>query len=961
MTMIPAAQVKGQVHFGIITMRTDEFEAVLQRFPPQDNAMGQNRLYSLSRFSVGQTEYTVAVMRCPEQGEGEAQDAARDLIDELDPRWLVVVGIAGGVPSDDFSLGDVIVGTQVVDFTREAVKQGKPSEYDLAGGPAHKQVRSVVAHLSALKNELGEWNSDEAITLPRPGVNLGPEKFYGSDDWRNKTRQSLEKHFAAVRKPLVETGPIASSDRLVKDADRIDLLTDYVRSVRCVEMEAAGVYRAARRAEREYPMLIVRGLSDIVGYKRSDEWTRYACHTAASFTSALLRVIAPLVKTSPTPQPPPSPEIGRGRGQGEREVCHSTLPTQPYFFGREKELAIIADAISPEARTWGALIDGPGGIGKTALAIRAGHAASTEQFEFKLFLSAKVRELTSQGEQPLEDFMLPNYMALLAELSCALGEADIAKINPNERAKAVTRALANRRALLVIDNLETFDERERVRVFQFLGRLPATCKAIVTSRRRADVDARAIRLDRLAQREALDLMAALAENNRHLARATEQDRQSLYEITNGNPLLIKWTAGQLGRGHCRTVAEACAFLRAAPKDNDPLEFILGDLLETFTESETSVLAALTHFTQPAKVKWIADLAGLAEPAAQTALEDLADRALLLADPEVRSFALPPLAAHFIRNRRPEAVAQTAGRLTDRAYALALENGGGDNYEGFRVLEAEWPTIEAALPRFLQGENERLQKLCSALNRFLGFSGRWDERLSLNQQAEAKALAAKYFYNAGWRARNAGWVYYLRQQAQEVLDCAARCEKYWQESLSAGAREKAVAIRLRGLGHRLEKDYTAAMVDHKEALELDRARAPESQDVASGLNSLAEVERLSGDYLSAERHYRESLRIAEKINNREMIAVRIGNLATLALDREQWAEAESLAREALALAEKVGRQELVGSDCWRLARALARQGYQAEGLPYARRAVQILEKLRSPDLDEAREVLKECEG
>ena len=634
MAMIPAAQVKSQVHFGIITMRTDEFEAVLHRFPPQDNAMGQNRLYSLSRFSVGQTEYTVAVMRCPEQGEGEAQDAARDLIDELDPRWLVVVGIAGGVPHDDFSLGDVIVGTQIVDFTREAVKQDKPSEYDLAGGPAHKRVRSLVAQLSALKNELGEWNSDEAITLPRPGVSLGPEKFYGSDDWRNKTRQSLEKHFAAVRKPLVETGPIASSDRLVKDADRIDLLTDYVRSVRCVEMEAAGVYRAARRAEREYPMLIVRGLSDIVGYKRSDEWTRYACHTAASFTSALLRVIAPLVKTSPTPQPPPSPDFGRRErgGQGEREVCHSTLPTLPYFFGREKELATIADAISPEARTWGALIDGPGGIGKTALAIQAGHLASTEQFEFKLFLSAKVRELTPQGEQELADFMLPNYMALLAELARALGEDGIAKIDPNERAKAVTRALTDRRALLVIDNLETFDERERVRVFQFLGRLPVTCKAIVTSRRRADVDARAVRLDRLEQKDALALMAALAQNNRHLTRATERERQDLYEITNGNPLLIKWTAGQLGRGHCRTVAEACAFLRAAPKDNDPLEFIFGDLLETFTESETAVLAALTHFTQPAQVKWLADMAGLAEREAQTALEDLADRALLVADP-----------------------------------------------------------------------------------------------------------------------------------------------------------------------------------------------------------------------------------------------------------------------------------------------------------------------------------------
>src|SRR5205085_11371881 len=104
---------------------------------------------------------------------------------------------------------------------------------------------------------------------------------------------------------------------------------------------------------------------------------------------------------------------------------------------------------------------------------------------------------------------------------------------------------------------------------------------------------------------------------------------------NGNPLLIRWTVGQLGRegSHCRTIAEACTFLRAAPKGNDPLEYIFGDLLDTFTESEIAVLAALVHFTQPAKVNWIADVAGIAEQAARTALEDLTDRALLLTSDE----------------------------------------------------------------------------------------------------------------------------------------------------------------------------------------------------------------------------------------------------------------------------------------------------------------------------------------
>jgi hypothetical protein len=145
------------------------------------------------------------------------------------------------------------------------------------------------------------------------------------------------------------------------------------------------------------------------------------------------------------------------------KAIHDNLPHQPYFFGREAELARIKDALDPESAGWGVLIDGAGGIGKTALAIRAGHLASDEIFPTKIFLSAKTRELTPQGEQKLEDFQLPNYMALLAELARELGEDEIAKGNPNERAKEVRRALESRQALGIIDNLETSEEPSRQR------------------------------------------------------------------------------------------------------------------------------------------------------------------------------------------------------------------------------------------------------------------------------------------------------------------------------------------------------------------------------------------------------------------------------------------------------------------------------------------------------------------
>ncbi|MEK7326450.1 MAG: tetratricopeptide repeat protein [Chloroflexota bacterium] len=644
-----------------------------------------------------------------------------------------------------------------------------------------------------------------------------------------------------------------------------------------------------------------------------------------------------------------------------QQARRSELPHQPYFFGREEELARIADALDPEAVGWGVLIDGPGGIGKTALAIRAGHLAPAQHYPTKIFLSAKVRELTPHGEQKLEDFMLTNYMALLAELARELGDDAIAKIDPKERANAVRRLLSGQHALIIIDNLETFEEVERERLFQFLRRLPHSCKAIVTSRRRTDVAAEIIRLDRLSPEAAQQLIAKLAERNKLLAHASEKERQQLYEVTHGNPLLIEWIVGQLGRSgsQCRTIVDACKFIEVAPKGNNPLEYVFGDLLDTFTDSETTVLAALSYFTQPAKMKWIVELASLSELATQTALEDLTDRALLVSDTQASAYFLPPLAAAFLRRKRPEVIAQTGKRLTDSAYALALENG-HRNYERFPVLEAEWPQIAAALPLFLQGENARLQRLCRALNKFMEFSGRWDELLGLSLKAEEKALTANAKNDAGWRAYDAAWVYRLREQAAEVLTSAACAQAYWRE-VNAGARERAIAIRLRGIGHRLEKDYPAAIAAYQEALALDRALSVESEDVAGGLNALAGVERESGDYASAERDYREALRIAKKVDYREGATYITGNLAELTLDYEDWPAAEALAHEALLLAEGIRKEWDIGANCVRLAKALARQGRPAEGLPYAQRAIEIFTKLPSPEMVNALAVLKECGG
>jgi len=657
----------------------------------------------------------------------------------------------------------------------------------------------------------------------------------------------------------------------------------------------------------------------------------------------------------------------------------NTLPHQPYFFGRVKELATIADAISPDSRTWGALIDGPGGIGKTALAIKAAHDAPAELFERKIFITAKVRELTAEGEAKLTDFTRPTYLAMLDELGKELGADGLEKLAPDERPNELRLALAGKKALIIFDNLETLPEEERTRLFQFLSRLPTGNKAIVTSRRRTDVDARIVRLDRLARDEALQLIAELAAKYPRLARASQKEREDLYEITQGNPLFIRWIAGQLGRdgSQCRTIAEACAFIDKAPaKHNDPLEYIFGDLLETFTADETKVLAALTYFSLPAKLKWIADMTNLPERACETALEDLTDRSILTSDLPAQTYFLPPLTAKFIRTRRPDAVTQTGDALTNRATALAMQYGGSTNYEGFRTLDAEWDFLSAALPRLLTGDNDRLQTVCAQLFQFLHFTSRLDNLLWLSEQAEVRAITTNDKESAGWQAYRAGVAYNIRNQPTEVLACAARAAKHWQDSTPFN---KASAIYLRGHGHKLNKDYLAAIVAYREALGIDRSISPESKYVAIALNDLAGAEHLNKDYLAAEHDYHAALRIAKKNNIQEGIAEFTGNLAALALDRAAEAEdeapvlreAEGLAREALALAEKVGRQELIAGDCHRIAKALLMQSKSkfnfdlqeamlSEAEALSRRAIEIFTRLRSPKLQSAQQTLAEIE-
>jgi nucleoside phosphorylase len=308
---MPSSANDCQADIAVITIREDEQAAVVDRLQGRGYLECENRTYIVgdAPSSLDEHVYRVAVVASMEQGPGYAQKAAEDAIADLHPRWLALVGIAGAVPDNEFTLGDVVVAERVHDFSVSAVWQDESGQSHSAnrdqGGPLSERVRNLAKLLQPLSSkEAKGWNDPDRIGVPRPAVDLSPSKFYGSDLWREKTKESLDGHFrpAARTAPLVTARSIASSGTLMKDAAIMQQFLDSSREIAAVEMELGGVYKAARRQDHEYPILAIRGISDVVGFKRDPGWTTYACHTAAAFFFALLRVMPPrFIGPRPTP------------------------------------------------------------------------------------------------------------------------------------------------------------------------------------------------------------------------------------------------------------------------------------------------------------------------------------------------------------------------------------------------------------------------------------------------------------------------------------------------------------------------------------------------------------------------------------------------------------------------------------------------------------------------------------
>ena len=671
--------------------------------------------------------------------------------------------------------------------------------------------------------------------------------------------------------------------------------------------------------------------------------------------------------------------------QGQRpENVPDNLPRyNDVFVGRKQEIARCLEALSPEERGWGVAIDGIGGMGKTALALEVAHLARQQAlFDAYLFVSAKTTRLSTEGVRQ-ETLALSSLDSFCREFAKGLGQKDIVKMtDATERRRALLDALRGRRTLLIWDNLETLNAEERDMIAEFLRKLPTSNKAIITSRRRTGESAVTIRLDRLLEAEALELMQAKGKSHPRLAQELNATKPeiltALYDASGGNPLALDWTLGQVAhKGY--SISDALERLRNAAKSPDLYGFLFADAAETLSENDRTVLSALAVFLTPAKTAALADATDLAITEIQVSLERLVTLSLVN-ELDGERFGLHPLTRTYIlaavgktdtietaplSGIRFDSAAQ--GKVLRYWVDFAQKYGGEDKdaYQTHDKLEAEWQNLEgvattlwemAGIPGTLKDQQaaQMLIDLENALSNFLRFRGYWDEWVRLAEWRYQAGKALDQWSHAGWGAYHVAWIHLQRADTDRTASSADQMKEMMEQG--GNFEDKAFSTRVQGVIAERRQDWAEAERLYQEALVIYRKLGNEKRE-AIVLTDLGRFALLQGQYDRAESYFKQGLVIEEKLGNKEKQADSYGHLGLLALNRNRPTEARSWYDRELALAQKVGQQNSVAHAQSGLARVLEEEGRYAEALPLAQAALEIRERLRYRNLDFSRQLVE----
>lgn len=741
--------------------------------------------------------------------------------------------------------------------------------------------------------------------------------------------------------------PLSFAEWLRQRRKAFDLTqAELARQVGCSAVLVAKLESGERRPSRQIAALIAEHLE--VPEAEREAFVQFARGLAPAAPAPRPAAPAPL---------PPAP-----------------LPIPPTrLFGRTAELERIAELLAgPEGRL--VTITGPGGVGKTRLALEVAHRIAPRAARFVSLAPVESVELVAPA------------------IAAALGQPLQPAADP---AEALAAALYGRGALLVLDNLEQLladstDQGDQLAALLsgLLQRTP-DLRILATSRERLSLSGEwVIDLSGLGGGDddaAVELFVEAARRLQAGYAPASSERAAIKEIcraVGGLPLAIELAAAWVGT---LSPAEIAAELARSID-------ILATQARDLPARHRSIRAAFDHSWRMLRDEERAALARLSlfhdgftrEAAAYVARANLSLIAALLQKSLLRRagagrYDLHPLVRRLSRERLVED-ATVSLRYIDYYLGLAAlgheELSGQSQREWLDLLAAEHANLRGALElAWRQGMAERGARLGVALQRFWKLRGHyreglaWADRLlglpgaptsvraqllegasrfagALDDWSRAvelagQALALRRADPATDRASLAQALLALGEAEHDILDYAG-AQAHIEEAVALladlddapalSAARNALANVLYDIG-----DEAGALRIHAESLALDLARGDDNASAITRTN-IGLIAALSGDAAAATEALSLALRNFVELGNRSGIIFSLSGIAALAGQAGRQAAAARMLGAADTLRELI-QFPISPSNRPHFERleTLARAGQDPEAFAAARRA------------------------
>ncbi|MEO1762912.1 MAG: NB-ARC domain-containing protein [Cyanobacteria bacterium J06629_18] len=630
------------------------------------------------------------------------------------------------------------------------------------------------------------------------------------------------------------------------------------------------------------------------------------------------------------------------------------LPAREYttFVGRSREIARLTEVLSYKHSAHLISVDGIGGVGKTTLVVEVAYrcleaslntitntdTSNLPTFEAIIFTSAKQNHLTSIGLLPRLIYQR-TLRDICREIARIFEFVEIHNLPLQEQIGVIRHKLSQTRTLLIVDNLETIEDKQDV--LSFLYDLPPTVKVVITTREQTLFVP--VRLNSLSREHGLRLIQHEAKEKD--IDLTNTESQQLYEALSGVPAAMIYAIGQMAAGY---LFEDVLQLIKRPEGDIARFCFTASINPIRNSSPHYLLMALTLFVKPVSRETLASVA-FEKPDPIIVSPGLVKlQQLSLINQKQGRYSLAALTreyawAELVTN--PEFAQELRQRWVNWYLKFSESFADKDLKEwhlSYEYLEVEWENLQAVLEWCIsEGRYSDVKILWFRIKGYLQIRGYWDEVLGWSAWLiEAAKLSGDWIIALEAMCDRA-WTLVRMRQVEQLQEAQVLLQEAWdlrqhqtlnfQLKLAANmvilhvhlsqlqqAREwltikeqllqqanldeweykeqQVQNLYYQGQISYREKDYQQAKITFEQAL--IQAQEIKWQKATAAINNwLADIALLNGDLAEARRLLEFSLPMAQRHKDKRVIAFHKATFAKLEKTCGNGFQAHRLAKEA----------------------------------------------------------------